>query len=662
MAGTHAQPETPALSLLDQVRAEVLRIWGYDTLRPIQQEAISAVLAGRDAVVVMPTGGGKSMCYQAPPLIHGGLTVVVSPLIALMKDQVDGLKSRGYPAAAIHSGTTPQEKDEARTLIASGKLRLLLIAPERLVLGSFQSFLRKLESSGQLKAFAVDEAHCISQWGHDFRPEYRQLGLLKRQFPRIPVLALTATATPRVRQDMIDQLALRQPTVLIGGFDRPNLSYSIRQRGFDTLDIAQQIKPIISRYTGEAAIVYCLSRDKTVELAAELRRMGLNAKAYHAKVEPAERARISEEFRTEKLDIVVATVAFGMGIDRGNVRCVIHTCVPKSIEHYQQETGRAGRDGLPAECVLLHDNQDVDTWTFVMEKAADEQQHRMGVDAETARAALDHQIDLLLRMDKFTRSTRCRHAELAEYFGQRYIPPRRAMMPDDEPVFGCGACDLCLQQEAELEGQAATDTARKVLSAVARLQDAATSSLITSVLRGTLTSEITSAGHDQLPTFGALRNFGERDIAGFIDQLSACGVLERSEPTDDRDLLWLSTLGVTVLKGQQPVRLAARTVGMPTRRRRGEAASPGAPINKSAKGEEALDPRAKVLHAALKLWRKETADALGVPPFTVLENTTMLAICQKRPKQIADLKACRGMGQVRTAKYGQAILKIVQKS
>ncbi|HEV3416528.1 MAG TPA: RecQ family ATP-dependent DNA helicase, partial [Pirellulales bacterium] len=352
----------PSPSQEDRVVEVVRRYWGFDTLRPLQPEAIRAALAGRDSLVVMPTGGGKSLCYQVPPLVDDSLDIVVSPLISLMKDQVDGLRTCGYPAACLHSGLSAEERREVEAGLAEQKFRLLFLAPERLVNDWFLQFVARMN----VRRFAIDEAHCISHWGHDFRPEYRQLSVLRQRFPQASLHAFTATATPQVRDDIVAQLGLRDPEVLVGRFDRPNLIYRI----LPLVDRADQTVEVLRRHEGEAAIVYCLSRKDTEQMVATLKANGIGAAHYHAGLTPEQRHRAQEAFSEERLDVIVATVAFGMGIDRSNVRCVLHSAMPKSIEHYQQETGRAGRDGLEAECVLLYTAADVIPWESLVEFSA----------------------------------------------------------------------------------------------------------------------------------------------------------------------------------------------------------------------------------------------------------------------------------------------------
>ena len=376
----------------------VRRVWGYDRFLPLQEEAIACVVQGRDSVVVLPTGGGKSLCYQAPAANLGRLAIVVSPLIALMKDQVDGLREAGVPAAFLNSSQTPRERAEVMTAAAAGQVRLLYVAPERLVMDGFVQRLGRAAPA----FFAVDEAHCISQWGHDFRPEYRQLAMLREAFPGVAVHAYTATATPQVRRDIVTELRLRDPRVLVGSFDRPNLIYRVRPR----TDRLGQVLAAIGRHRDQAGIVYCIRRSEVDELAAALARRGLKALRYHAGLSDQERRTNQDAFINERVDIVVATVAFGMGIDRSNVRYVIHTGMPKSLEHYQQEAGRAGRDGLEAECLLLVSGADYGLWKSILTPEG----------AEPPPGALRK----LGEMYAFCQQAICRHRGLVTYFGQPY--------------------------------------------------------------------------------------------------------------------------------------------------------------------------------------------------------------------------------------------------
>ncbi|HYT58313.1 MAG TPA: RecQ family ATP-dependent DNA helicase, partial [Verrucomicrobiae bacterium] len=420
------------------ILATVRHYWGFSELRPLQEQAIRAGLELRDSLVVMPTGGGKSLCYQVPAELAQRTDIVVSPLISLMKDQVDGLRECGYSAAALYSGMSPEALRQTEEQIAAGRCRLVFVAPERLLTPRFLQFVERLN----VRAFAVDEAHCISHWGHDFRPEYRQLAELKNRFPQTSLHAYTATATERVRADIATQLRLKTPVVLVGTFDRPNLVYRVVPR----VDARAQALEVLRRHQGKAAIVYCISRNDTESMAAFLQANQLRAAFYHAGMEADERRRTQDAFAAEEIDVVAATVAFGMGIDRSDVRCVIHAAMPKSIEHYQQETGRAGRDGLEAECVLLYSGADVLRWESLIEKSAVDAKEPAGVIA-ASRELLDH-------MRRLCTGVYCRHRKLSEYFGQEYVRPN------------CEACDVCLN---EVEGLAdATVTAQKILSCIAR--------------------------------------------------------------------------------------------------------------------------------------------------------------------------------------------------
>src|SRR5262245_9409389 len=368
-------PPTATPPALDQLRAVIARHWGFRELRPLQEQAMCAVLEGRDSLVVLPTGGGKSLCYQAPAVFRGGTSVVVSPLIALMKDQVDALQRIGVPAVQIDSSLSERERFGYELDVRQGAVRLVFVSPERLVNTNFYRLLQEVK----VKTFAIDEAHCISHWGHDFRPEYRQLALLRQHFPDASVHAYTATATEQVRRDIIAQLALNDPAVLVGNFDRPNLTYRVLPR----LDVVKQTREVLDRHAGEAGIVYCLRRRDVDDLTRTLKDKGYKVVPYHAGLTGPERQASQDAFQREEVDVVVATVAFGMGIDRSNVRFVLHTALPKSLEHYQQETGRAGRDGLEAECVLLYSGGDVPTYKSIMEKSA-EKAAQEGTAVETA--------------------------------------------------------------------------------------------------------------------------------------------------------------------------------------------------------------------------------------------------------------------------------------
>ncbi|HEU4887162.1 MAG TPA: RecQ family ATP-dependent DNA helicase, partial [Thermoanaerobaculia bacterium] len=445
--------------------------WGYSSLRPLQEEAMLATLAGRDSLVVMPTGGGKSLCYQAPAILSDNVTVVVSPLISLMKDQVDGLLANGISAAQMNSSQSSGDFRNTERELFEKRLKLLFVSPERLAMQGCRDLLRR----ANVKTFAIDEAHCISHWGHDFRPEYRQLRALREAFPEASVHAYTATATPEVRADIARQLGLRDPAMLVGDFDRPNLTYRVLPRQ----DESKQIIDVLERHRGEAGIIYCPRRKDVDALTEKLRKRGENVVAYHAGLMPDERHDAQEKFSSEKCDIVVATVAFGMGIDRSNVRFVLHTAMPKSIEHYQQESGRAGRDGLEAECVLLYSGSDFMTWKSMITDTA--------TDPEYVKSAIRHLND----MDGYCSGAKCRHRTLVEYFGQDFAGQ------------SCNACDLCLGETEEVSD--ALIVAQKIISCVVRVRESWGVGHVVSVLRGEDTEKIRERQHNQLSTYGLLK-------------------------------------------------------------------------------------------------------------------------------------------------------------
>ena len=595
------------------------RHWGFDTLRPLQREAVAAALAGRDSLVVLPTGGGKSLCYQLPPLLRApgsaALTVVVSPLIALMKDQVDGLRLGGYPAAALHGAVPATEAAEARRGVERGDVKLLYVSPERLLSEGFLGWLAR----HRVAAVAVDEAHCISQWGHDFRPEYRRLAELRDALPGVPVHAYTATATPRVREDIAHQLHMVDPAVLVGTFHRPNLSYRVLPRvGQDEA----QIEAILRRHAGEAAIVYCISRKQTESVAETLSARGLQAAAYHAGLDTSRRSRVQEDFLGERLDIVVATVAFGMGIDRGDVRAVVHASMPKSVEAYQQETGRAGRDGLPAECVLLYASSDAVRWSQLMERPSDD---GLVAPPEIQRA----QRDLLFQMRRFAAGTRCRHKALSEYFGQAFEA-------------GCGACDVC---NAELEEVPdSTTIARKILSCVARLRDPFGAAYLVDVLRGSTQAKVMQRGHETLSTYGILRDLDKDTLVGMVDQLVDLGALVRDG--GEYPVLRLAAPAGPILKGTEPVRLlrarASEVLAASDRKRRrvdGTAATP-------------LSPEEHRLFEVLRVLRRAIAQERGVPPYVVFGDAPLVEMARLRPASQAALSGIKGVGSVKLEQFG----------
>jgi len=618
MPGPAETDDVAAATPVDDPRiAEVLaRWWGFERLRPLQAEALQAALAGRDSLVVMPTGGGKSLCYQLPPLVAESTDVVVSPLVALMKDQVDALEAIGYPAAAIHGGMSPEERAAVRDRIAAGELRLVFAAPERLVNTGLLDVLARVG----VKRFAIDEAHCISHWGHDFRPEYRQLALVRERFPTASIHAFTATATPRVRADIARQLDLRDPAVLVGTFDRPNLVYRVIPR----TDRAAQVVEVLGRHRGEASIVYCISRKETERLADKLVAAGLLAKPYHAGLDARERHATQEAFARETIDVVVATVAFGMGIDRSDVRLVLHTALPKSLEAYQQETGRAGRDGLAAECVLLYSSADVFSWESLVRKSAAESD----LDAADQEALVASQLEHLHAMRRYAQAARCRHAALSEYFGQAY------------PATSCGACDVCLGEAESLPD--ATVTAQKIISCVARVGERFGVRHVCEVLRGAKTEGIQRHGHDRLSTFGLLAALDQRTTENLVHQLLDQELLTRTG--GDRPVVTLTARSWEVLRGQREVVLLEP--------RAGKAKATKADVD----DWQGVD---RDLFERLRRWRRRVAEARGKPAWTIFDDKSLRAIARDKPDSPAALLRCRGIGEKRLADFGPAILDLV---
>jgi ATP-dependent DNA helicase RecQ len=606
-------PSTPLSTILE-------RYWGFRDFRPLQREAMDAILGRRDSVVVLPTGGGKSLCFQAPALVDappgtGGrapLAVVVSPLIALMKDQVDGLRESGAPAVCLNSAQSADERQRALAQVRSGECRLLYVSPERLVGEGSDAFRAWLREVG-VRFVAIDEAHCISQWGHDFRPEYRALGRLRDDFPGISLHAFTATATARVRDDIVSQLALRDPLVLVGPYDRPNLAYRVVPR----TELRTQIQKVLARHAGEAGIIYCLSRREVDELAAWLQAGGVRALPYHAGMADDLRHRHQDAFLDERADVIVATVAFGMGIDRSDVRFVIHAGAPRSVEHYQQEAGRAGRDGLPAECVLITSPADFLRWETLLESRGE-----LG-DADRRQ---------LREMARFASATRCRHRALVEHFGQQYA---------DAP---CAACDWCLGELEALEDP--VTAARKILSCVVRTGQRFGAAHVASVLAGRATDTVRARGHHELSTFGLLADCAVPEIRGYLDQLQAAGFLERAG--DEFPTLRLSAQGLQLLKGD-----GACTLYRQPRRLRRERVRPGRTGRSHAAGTPPIDDE---LFAALRALRLEIARERRVPAYVIFHDGTLQEMARARPATPGALLQVPGVGERKAEQFGERFL------
>jgi ATP-dependent DNA helicase RecQ len=589
--------------------------WGYTSFRPLQREAMDAVVTGRDSLLVLPTGGGKSLCFQAPALVREGLALVISPLISLMKDQVDTLVANGVPAAYLNSSMSSDARATVMAGLREQRYRLLYVAPERIA-GESGSLVSWLQSACNLAFVAIDEAHCISHWGHDFRPEYRQMGALRAAMPRVSFHAYTATATTRVRQDIVTQLGLRDALTMVGSFDRPNLLYRVLPRS----SIKSQILQVLSRHTGEAGIVYCPTRRDVDDLAAWLKDEGLRARPYHAGLSDEERHANQDAFLNESVDIVVATVAFGMGIDRSDVRFVIHAGAPQSLEHYQQEAGRAGRDGLEAECVLVVSSADFLRWREILNKNGE---------------LTDARQNLLRDMERYAASVGCRHQRLVSYFGQTYAK-------DD-----CGACDYCL---GELETVADPVTlARKVLSAVARVGQRFGAAHVSHVLRGTANEQVRTRGHESLSVFGLLKEASIDEVRGYIDQLIAHGLLQQAG--DQYPVLQLSDDGATVLRDPS----AAGALKLARQRKPEKGRAP----RRSRVESESWEGVDRELFDELRALRLKVARERGVPPYVIFHDTTLRELARTRPDSLEALRHVYGVGVRKAEELGEAVLAVI---
>jgi ATP-dependent DNA helicase RecQ len=600
---------------VERLQEVLARYWGYTAFRPLQQDAMQAILEGRDSVVVLPTGGGKSLCFQAPALVRPGLALVVSPLISLMKDQVDTLVANGVPAACFHSALAADDRASVAAGIREGRYRLLYVSPERLAGEGSEAFIAQLARTG-VSFVAVDEAHCISQWGHDFRPEYRQLARLRDALPGISVHAFTATATARVRRDIVSQLGLQSPVELVGSFDRPNLVYRVLGRA----TLKRQILDVLARHPRQAGIVYCTSRKEVDALAAWLADGGVRARPYHAGLPDEERHRNQDAFLDEQADVVVATVAFGMGIDRSDVRFVVHAGAPQSLEHYQQESGRAGRDGLEAECVLIYSTADFLKWRVMLE--------RNGELTEARRA-------LLRDMERYAASVGCRHRHLVAYFGETY------------PREDCGACDYCLDELEPVPDPVVL--ARKILSCVARVGQRFGAAHVANVLRGSGTEQVTARGHDALTTFGLLKEATAPEARGYIEQLIAHGLLRQAD--DPYPVLSLTARGVALLKdasAEPDLALARQRRPTPER------------VPKRARIEtESWQDVDRDLFERLRTLRLEIARSRGVPPYVIFHDSTLREMARVKPASLDALRHVYGVGARKADDLGEAFIAVI---
>jgi len=592
--------------------AVLRRVFGYPSFRGEQQAIIEHVVAGGDAVVLMPTGGGKSLCYQLPALLRPGLGVVVSPLIALMKDQVDALRQAGVRAAALNSGLPPGEAGAIERAARGGELDLLYLSPERLMMPHCVDLLRRC----RIALFAVDEAHCISQWGHDFRRDYQGLGILKEQFPDTPLMALTATADDPTRRDIAIRLHLEEARMFVAGYDRPNIFYRVIEKRQPREDL---LRFLADEHPGDAGIVYCLTRRAVEETADWLTRHGREALPYHAGLPAETRARHQERFLREEGVIVVATVAFGMGIDKPNVRFVAHLDAPKNLEAYYQETGRAGRDGLPADAWMAYGMADVMNLRRLAE-AADISEQQRRIERQKSDALIG-----------FCETIECRRQALLGYFGERR----------DEP---CGYCDNCRAPAAE--SWDGTIAAQKVLSAVYRTGQRFGTQHLVDVLTGNATERVTRLGHDQLKTFGVGTELDARGWLSVIRQLVAQGHL--APDPEGHGGLQLAPSGEEVLRGRRELRLRREAPRERIRRRR-----------TAASVSTELDPAAQALWEALRAWRLDEARRQELPPYVIFHDATLIEVARRRPASLAALTEIPGIGRSKLDRYGAAVLAVL---
>jgi ATP-dependent DNA helicase RecQ len=582
-------------------------VFGFHQFRPPQEEVIERVIAGEDVFLVMPTGGGKSLCYQIPALHRKGLAIVVSPLISLMKDQVDALVANGVKAALLNSSLTPQEAGAVFRKMDQSELDLLYVAPERLMM---PEFLEKL-STLQLSLFAIDEAHCISQWGHDFRPEYTQLGRLRQLFPQVPIVAMTATADPQTRTDIIRQLGIFDSRLFVAGFDRPNITYRVvpKQKPF------AQLTAFLGKRRDEAGIIYALSRKRVEQITENLQQSGFSASAYHAGLPDAERQRVQEAFRRDDVRIVVATVAFGMGIDKPDVRFVVHYDMPKSVESYYQETGRAGRDGLPSEALMLFGMGDVMTARKLIENSDNSERVRI-------------EIQKLNAMVGYAEALTCRRRALLAYFG-------------DLTEHRCDNCDICTDPPERFD---ATEAARKALSCVYRVGERFGMMHVIEVLRGSKSQRIMELGHDRLSTYGIGTDISGSDWENTVRQLIHLGYLVQD--FSRFGALRLSPTARPVLKGEKEVILGRRSCAP-------EAVEKAA---KKVRGEGDYD---QGLFDTLRALRKQLADSAGVPPFVIFSDATLAEMARNKPADPVQFRRIVGIGDYKLQKYGSAFLEAI---
>lgn len=606
------EPPDPLADLLKQ-------IFGFDTFRPLQREIMEEILAGRDAFALLPTGGGKSLCFQLPGLLLPRLTVVVSPLIALMKDQVDSLHAAGVAATYLNSSLTAAESSARLRGLHAGQYKLLYLAPERLMLSGV---LEDLQRWG-VSLLAIDEAHCISEWGHDFRPEYRQIAALRNLFPKTPLLALTATATPRVREDIVTQLRLEKARRFVASFNRPNLTYRVEAKA----KAYEKVRFFIKSRRSEAGIIYCQSRKRAEELASKLADDGIPALPYHAGLTTKERAKNQELFLRDKTNVICATIAFGMGINKSNVRFVIHYDLPKNIEGYYQETGRAGRDGLPSECLMLYSPGDaLKQRRFIDEKT----------DPEERRIALE-QLQQILH---YAEAELCRRATLLDYFGETGSEGN------------CGSCDNCILPREPYPGDGGTLLAQKLLSCVLRIRQAAGFSVgiahIAEVLVGAKTEKIIRWHHDQLSTYGIGRDIDRRQWQEIGRQLLRMGILQQQSTSSGFATIELSSEGMAILRDRRQIRLT-KPITPDTEATRTHSKALG-------RGDIVCDEQ---LFNALRTLRRTLADERNVPAYVIFSDVTLRLMAREQPSTLELMSSISGIGQKKLSEFGETFISAI---
>ena len=593
--------------------------FGYDSFRPLQEDIIRHLIDRKDALVLMPTGGGKSICYQLPALLSEGTAVVVSPLISLMKDQVETLCANGIAAGALNSNNDETENASLRRACMEGKLKLLYISPEKL-LAEANYLLRDMHIS----LFAIDEAHCISQWGHDFRPEYTQMGILHQLFPQVPIIALTATADKITREDIIKQLHLNQPRIFISSFDRPNLSLTVK-RGYQQKEKSKAILDFIARHPGESGIIYCMSRSKTETVAQMLQKQGIKSAVYHAGLSSARRDEAQDDFINDRVQVVCATIAFGMGIDKSNVRWVIHYNLPKSIESFYQEIGRAGRDGMPSDTLLFYSLADL---ILLTKFATDSGQQSIN-------------LEKLQRMQQYAEADICRRRILLSYFGEN-------------TTCDCGNCDVCKNPPERFDG---TIIVQKALSAIARSEQQIGTGILVDILRGNMSSEVTERGYHRLKTFGAGREVPARDWHDYLLQMLQLGYFEIAY--NENNHLKITQSGTDVLFGRARallVTIRREEAVQATRGRKRKATVPTKELPLGLPNKESGE-----LFEALRTLRKRLADQEALPAYIVLSDKVLHLLSTSRPTTIEEFGNISGIGEYKKKKYGKEFVELIRK-